>query len=566
MRAMATAPNAPPRQIPFLVFSAANEAASLLFELIQAKASPPCLISNENTIGYHLSLPLSPDDADADADEDGAESGSSGFMRWIIGAGPPPSVVEKRLKHAHPHVLLCTPGDTPASNAVRSHVKDLHAIVKFHPSSGVLMLQTFCDRPIVYERGDVHDQDLTLGLDEWGNGKTCVLRRERNYLRFGPYRFLLEFVAQTRGNYDMFTAHLNEHINGEFHGLNPSRLFNFIPMPSPYHKTLWNVWLHHRIPTTGITAGVNIHTGRPVAVKKVWNKDVARTRRRVIDRLQMALQYRDSRDGGILGIVDIWCDHQTSPPCLFNTHDKEMVDECRHTFYSMPLASYNFLDLPWTKVANNIRLAYLHQTLLGLANLHRQGLVHGNIRPGSLLVLGDAKHAPRADAEALETKRAAICFSMSRVEKKMFDATRICIPPEVWQNKRATARLDEAKGDVWALAASWLYAFILPPSTFKVATRQDHLQMQAQLDRQVRQNSSLEPFVALLRRMLAWEPQHRPSAAEALESDAWQSVWADKQRTEERKKRKRTAQMRPDGVRRVRVLSPNIEDVRVIES
>ncbi|KAM0256148.1 hypothetical protein ACHAQJ_005125 [Trichoderma viride] len=571
---MATVADASSREIPFAIFSAANEAAILLFELIQAKVSPPTLISDGNSIGYHISLPLSSGDPTSEGTGSESSSDSSSdshpeFVEWRIGAGTSPALVDKGLGHTNLDILLCAPGATVASKTVRKRIKDIHASITFHPNSGVLMFRTFCDRPIIYEQGDIHDNDLTLGLDEWGKGMTCVLRRERNYFRFGPYRFLFKFETQTRQNYDKFTTYMNEKIKSDYHGLNPSRLFNFIPMPSPYHKTSWNVWLHHKIPTTYITTGVNIHTGQPVAVKKLWNRDIAKTRQHIIDRLQMGLQYKDTPDSGILGIIDIWCEHQTSPPCLFNAHNNEMFDECRHTFYSMPLAGYNFLDLPWTKIApQSIHLAYFHQTLSSLAELHGQDVVHGNIRPGSLLLLANTKHSSCTDAQALATKKAVISLSMSQVEKKMLDATSICIAPEVWQNRdrSITTDLDRTKLDIWALAASWLYAFLRPPSNFKVVTEHNHLQMQRQIDFRIKQISLSERFATLLRQMLAWEPQHRPSVVEALASDAWQPVWTEKQKKEDRKRRKRKAKMQSDGVKRVRVLSPDTEDYKVIES
>lgn len=157
-------------------------------------------------------------------------------MRWKIGAGASPTLTDKGLGYTNPDILLCAPGDTPASHRIRNYIKDSHAHITFHPTSGVLMLRTFCNRPIIYEQGDMHDNDLTLRLDEWGKGMTCVLRRERNYLRFGPYRFLFTFVTQTRQNFDRFTAHMNEVIKSDFDGFSPSRLFNFIPMPSPFTR------------------------------------------------------------------------------------------------------------------------------------------------------------------------------------------------------------------------------------------------------------------------------------------------------------------------------------------
>jgi hypothetical protein len=66
--------------------------------------------------------------------------------------------------------------------------------------------------------------------------------------------------------------------------------------------------------------------------------------------------------------------------------------------------------------------------------------------------------------------------------------------------------------------------------------------------------------------MLAWELEQRLSAAEALANTAWQPVWDEKRRRENKQKQKRKAKTQSDGVKRVGVLSPGTEDCKIIES
>ncbi|KAF3071886.1 hypothetical protein CFAM422_005872 [Trichoderma lentiforme] len=103
---------------------------------------------------------------------------------------------------------------------------------------------------------------------------------------------------------------------------------------------------------------------------------------------------------------------------------------------------------------------------------------------------------------------------MSRVEKKMFDATRICVTPEVWQNQEAIRDLDKAKLDIWAIASSWLYAFAKPNDT-KIATENAHRWLLNPVDRTFKSNFDLVLFGNLLRKILAWEPRERPTVADA---------------------------------------------------
>ncbi|EHK22556.1 uncharacterized protein TRIVIDRAFT_200858 [Trichoderma virens Gv29-8] len=558
-----------PNDILFATFSAANDAAILLFELIQAKASPPNLVSDGNSIGFELSLPVTSDHHDSSGSDTGSETSSdtglgSDRLEWKIGAGASPAMVDKGLVQNNPQIVLCPPGTSPASQAVRKYIKDFHASIYVHAKSGVLMLKAICDRPMIYEQGDMHDNDLELGLGKWGDGISCVLRREKNYINIGPYRFLLKYATQSRKTYHSFTAHINDCVKSAYHGLVPSSLFNFIPMASPYNKTRWNVWLHQQIPTTDVTTGVNIYTGQPVAIKMLRNRDLIHARQRIVNLLQMALHNQNKQDSGILGIIDVWCDHQTSPPCLFDAPGNHPLTECRCIYYSMPLASYNFLNLPWSKLAADMRLLYLHQTLLGLAELHGQGLVHGNIRPGSLLILGDTTRKLRLNTKTLATQKVVLSLSMSQIDKKMFHRTSICVAPEVWQNGGATAELDRTKLDIWALASSWLYAFATPKHG-NIVTSDTHRRLQGHLGKISEVYHHLAPFTALLRKMLAWDPQDRPTVTEALASDAWQLVWTEKQKDEDKKKQKRKAKMQSDGAKRVRVLSPQEQDYRVFE-
>lgn len=520
--------------VKFALFSADNEAAIHLLETIQCKISPPTLKSDESAIGYQLSIPLA------------CDAPGFGRFRWRIGAGPSPALVEKGLCHCEPDILLCPPGRTPSSTAVRRFIKDIHATIYFHPSSGVLLLKTHSSRPIIYEQGDVNDDDLIL--DASGRRNTCVLRRERNYFRFGQYRFVLEFIAGDQDR-DKVKIQLDENLGCQYHGLPPSRLLNFIP--TPHSETSWNIWLHQKIPNSSITSGVDILTGRPVAVKNMEIK--SKTRQYMLHRLQVACQYRDRPDKGVLGVLDTWCDHKTSPPCLFSKRNKPS-SRCQHAFYSMPLAEHDFLNMPWVKIETNTRLLYFYQTLLGLAELHRQDIAHGNILPESLLILGDTKDASTASDRSL-SKQAVISLCIRRLEKP--DAS-VCVAPEVWENQN---QINETKADIWALAASWLFAFVRPPNNIKI-TKESYHTLQKTLDAQIKKGFIKDPFVTLLRQMLAWDPQQRPSATEALADKAWESVLAHKRSVEDKRKRKRAenTQHSSTQVRRVRVLSPDFDD------
>lgn len=517
--------------VTFARFSAANTAAIHLLDNIRSELSASSLIRYGNTIGYQLSIPLLPSNHDSKD-------------VWRIGAGPSTAIVERKLEHLKPDILLCPPDGSLSATLARQFIKDLHATIHFHAKSGVLMLKTTSSRPISYEHGDMDDTDLELALRRI---QSCVMRRSQNFIRFGDYRFVLEFVAQDQGHDRMKT-----HPSG-YRGLYPSPALN--PAPMTRSKTSWNVWLHNKIPDTSIISGVNIYTGEPVAVKQLQKKTALLPY--TSSRLQFARQYDEKRDRGVLGIIDVWCEHNISPPCFSNRLEKVDDDSCERTFYSTPLAKNNFRDMPWVNIAYEKRLALFYQTLLGLAELHQKNITHGDILPESLLIFTEPENTTKAQ---FPPRRAVISLNMRKRKEKPDPS--VCVAPEVWSSRsEQNGDLDETKLDIWALAASWLFAFTVPPNNMKIR-KQSYGGLKITLDTQSKKGLIKEPLVKLLRQMLAWEPQDRPSATEALADEVWNPIRDKLQEEEDSKKRKRLDMMKSvdSGDKRVRILSPDPDD------
>jgi serine/threonine protein kinase len=542
----------------FAVFSAVNDEALALLDYVRLASAPPTLIGNEDAIGYQLSLSLSSDNRDC------------GGLTWSIGAGPD---LRKGAYDCKVDILLCPPGKRPGVSLFRQHIKDLNATIYFHLHSGVLLLKSHSDnKPVVYERGSADGSDLKLK-----SGDTCVLRRRKNYLHFGQYRFVLEFVLEDQ-DHQKFNGRLNTNLRHRYHGLRPSKLLNFTPTTETY--TSWNVWFHRNIPETSIRSGVNILTGQPVAVKKLQDKTRRKTKGRqdkttelnrqyMLSRLKTAHRYKDNPDSGLLGINDAWCAYQGYEESSIRTSDNQeiipdhrklrvcsVLDEQNEPpgcngdiYYSMPLAEHNFRNLSWRRESSGTRLRYFYQTLLGLNELHEHKIVHGNIRPESLLILADTKCTLSADDHHLP-KKAVISLYMRRIEEL---SASICVAPEVWKDLENLG----TEADVWALAASWLFTFVQEPANTKMS-RATYNNLKKTLDAQSEQGRIKEPFLLLLRRMLAWEPQDRPSAKDALEDETWKSILAQQQIQRDDQKRKRIEQMQhhPGDPKRARVLSP----------
>ncbi|KAL7903970.1 kinase-like domain-containing protein [Trichoderma velutinum] len=514
----------------FAVFSAANEAALHVLEIIKHELSPPTLKQHGKTIGFYLSRQLS----------DKCESADF----WRIGAGTPGHIIKKNLGHPEPpEILLCPPESFQTSaERVREYIKDVHAGIYLHPKSGVPILKTVSQKSIKYEHGDINDEDLSLWAQGQQGQTTCVMRRSRNFLNFGPYRFVLEFIVQDQDEIEVR--------HSGYSGLHSS--LSLDPTPFAYSKTSWNIWLHNKIPNTSIIAGVNIYTGEPVAVKQMRNRTAKLPFTR--NRLQLALQYHKRQGKGVLGIVDVWCEHKISPPCCFDSESVEKTDgkKCKRTFYSMPLAKHNFRDLPWRKFDFQERLALFYETLSGLVELHQCGIIHGNILPESLLILTELESTTKGQSPPT---RAFIPLKIHKRKEKP-DAS-VYVAPEVWESAK-DSELDETKLDIWAIASSWLCAFVLLPTNLKIK-QQSYRVLQLTLDDQYRKGRIKEPLYKLLCRMLAWEPQDRPSAADALADEAWKPIRDKIQQDEISRKRRRAKIMEgcDSDAKKVRLLSPD---------
>ncbi|KAM0253301.1 hypothetical protein ACHAQJ_007355 [Trichoderma viride] len=492
--------------IQFAVFSGENPAAIHLLETVKLTASPPTLQTNGDMIGYQLSIPVS------------SKGESSGRHRWFIGAGAPPALEKTCIE---PEIRLGPPGDSPGVRQVRKAIHDLHAILYFHPNSGALLLMTRSRKPIMYEEGGADSSNLEISSQ--GNTLT-VLWKRTNYLNFGSYRFAVHFVARGKDK-DRFNQRFNMNLNCHYHALPPSDLLNFIPSLKPSIR--WNISLHRRIQNSLIVSGIDVRTGQPVAVKGLKNNP--KTRQYIMDRLQIAHQIRDELPEGILDVIDIWCEHGASPPCFLE--EKRKASKCQMLYYSMPLAEHGFDNMPWDGVKPDSRSLYFYQSLLGLSEIHQKGITHGHISPRSLLILTETERRVSAH-DACRHKKAVISLSM-RQSKKHNEG--LCIPPEAVGRRNG---LDGAKADIWALAVSWLSALAGPQGNTNI-TENLYANLLRTLDKLGEEDLVEGPLVALIRKMLDWEPQNRPSAIDALNHEAWKPVLEQKQVMEEDRKRKR---------------------------
>lgn len=531
----------------FATFSAHNAAAVHLLEAVQASCAShaPYLISDQETISYYLTLP-------SVANEPGFTPPA--VDRWRLGAGPSATLTDKRIDCCRVELLLCPPGNTPGVKRARASIKHVHAVLYFHPDSGALVLRNLRSQAVLYRQGDVDAKDFPIYGGVKGQD-SCILFRPRNHFRFGEYEFVLDFALDPEQR-EKFIAQ-RDTLLSRTHNF-PSR--HLAPIPTKDHFTLWNVRVHHAIsqaadgPHDITYCGVQLHTGRPVAVKRMlYNK---KTCQRVRRELEVASIFLGGH-AGVLGSLDSWCQHDVSPPCRLEKC--ETPEDYERVFYSMPLAEYNFKTMPWAKLIFERRIGYLYQTLCGLDEIHTKGMIHGRIRPTCLLILPRPTSSvpSTASPQSLPTGAAISPAISSHSYEKSRHA--LWVAPEV-SNSTEDNPDTTKKADIWALAASWLEAFAAVPNNIAINAK-SFRQILKTLDTLHQKGKITKPFHRLLLRMLAWNPEDRPTTAEALSHVAWAPVRREMELQEDHNRREREDRIQgPDnGAKKVRVLSPDVE-------
>lgn len=472
---------------------------------------------------------------------------------WRIGSGPSPYLSQVQANSSKVEALFCPSGNSHGARHARKSIKSVHAVIVFHPQSGALMLRNICTFPILYEAGGVQGEDLILHSGSGmgtsaGSSASCVHLQRRNCLHFGEYGFTLEFNLQPQ-YHEGFTRQRNELAN-----IQPPKCL--APVLSANHYTQRDVRVHgqlsQRSSCESVYCGVHLHSGQAVAMKGMAYV-AGETDCRVRKELQIAAVSASDGSDGLLSMVTSWCGHGESPP-YWGEKERQgaEIDGQEDIFYTMPLAVSDFDTLPpaqWCELPHTTRLEYSHQTLSGLGMIHAMGVVHGKVRPKSLLILRHSGQEP-----------ATMAVLSSAVHSRVYgapDHPGSWVAPEVWTSSEEDCY--SSKADIWALAASWLRAFVVPPAGITKVSAGIHRVMIRTLAEQRRLGKISDPLHDLLSSMLAWNPEDRPSVEQALCHVVWEPLQVLKQQKDAHQRRRRET-IRGDSTKKVRALSPERSD------
>lgn len=262
-----------------------------------------------------------------------------------------------------------------------------------------------------------------------------------------------------------------------------------------------------------------VSTGKAVVVKRMVYT-AGETGRRVRAELQVAVTSASSGSDGLLGMLHNWCEHGESPPCCVESGIPQTgvsaATSREEVYYTMPLAISDFDTLTageWRELPPVTRLDYFHQTLSGLRKIHAMGIIHGKIRPQALFFV----QRPSSEESWKAVLSSAVHLRTYGIPKR----TGYWVAPEVWTNSEKECY--SAKADIWALAASWLRAILIPPAGISRVSPGIYRNIVRALQER-RGRSVLEPLCDLLLSMMAWDPNERPTAEQALRHVAWEPL------------------------------------------
>ncbi|KAL8751242.1 MAG: hypothetical protein Q9199_006557 [Rusavskia elegans] len=370
-------------------------------------------------------------------------------------------------------------------------VAPIHALIQFHPKSGVLMIVGVLDeKPVQYK---ITDSTIPLILSK---GEKHVLSQPRNRIRVGNLYYNLVFEEFDDREYARYRIG-RDSLFQELGYSEPHAALSAVPRHQDAKK---GPVVTHGTMNQGafgwVFTAVDAHNGQPLAVKehRLKNKETARQVRAEID-----IGTFFAQETGILPTLFTWCEHQVNTIC-------GRIPES--VFAASPLGLCDFSQYDWSTCSINQVIELRRGPLQGLAALHKTGYMYRDVHRRNLLII------------SLEPPRAVIHdFGKSIHRNTHRDKHLGPIPtlaPEVNGFRDYTNAID-----IWGLAFACCYS-VLPRDQREVVNHKKPMNKQCYTSIKIHLSSyakvgELESLlVELLSKMLEWNPHDRISAAEAL--------------------------------------------------
>jgi serine/threonine protein kinase len=185
---------------------------------------------------------------------------------------------------------------------------------------------------------------------------------------------------------------------------------------------------------------------------------------------------------------------------------------CTHheKFYIfMPQAQSNFTVMFWAnqKILRTIKLHWLKEVLEGIKELHAMGIIHRDIRPKNMLIMSN------------KPARASLCDFGKAVKAERPHSTCIgpihTLAPEVWSGRSYNNKID-----MWAygFALAEILGYRPKSSRITKAIHSEILELLHQFRVQAAEDARI---IDLILNLLAWDPEDRITASQALHHECW---------------------------------------------
>lgn len=427
--------------------------------------------------------------------------------KWAIGRG---SGNKERSSNRNIDILLAAPDPK-----YKRHLLRTHAFLRLHTGSGVWMISAAVGSnvtPMKEIEGPPPTPNATVFLDDkeiFAEMFRC-LTEPHTSLSINGMEYSVQFTPETSVELERYCRFRNKALAMEGITLPRTRITG-IPLKSDIRAKEWAVFSEGLGSGTFATVweGFDPASGDLRAVKRFEVKKPTD-----VEGLKPELLVANTF-GNTTGLV------RQYGWCMARGDERLETKKCPFEVYLVLEKGVSFFDYQWGEPGlgkSDRKLRLCRDLLEGLATIHRQGWMHRDITPNNILLIED-------NPNKSEPERAVLCDFGKVCLKGMDTNTAIAawyyLPPEVVQFSSAAYNQSI---DVWMLAHALVHVWYppalnnAPRGPTRQLTRKGIDVLQTEL---FKEKSN---FARLLYGMLNPEPEHRPSAKQAIADPAFRNL------------------------------------------
>ncbi|KAI4255322.1 MAG: hypothetical protein L6R42_006792 [Xanthoria sp. 1 TBL-2021] len=396
---------------------------------------------------------------------------------WVVGRGSKTRFESTR----NVDILLVAPDTTGYSNLAAAHL-----YLGIHSKSGAWRIKA--------------GAEITVDDEDYQQDEEVYLRRPKTRIELLDMQYMIQFKVNTPELEDEYLKARNASLLREGYPL-PHTGISGIPIQGD--TDFDSIVFRHGLGSGSfgsVYEGYSPANGKLRVAKRIILQSAHR--REEVDLEIQALQ----RFKGCLGIIEL-VDWRTAlngrnllvshyPLDVYLIHEKGVV--------------FNKFD--WSTVSWDIKRSLCYQLLMGLKTIHNAGCMHRDITPMNILVFPNEE-----PHQAVLCDFGKFCDTPTEVETRL--AGWLYLPPELEKDKR---NLYNEKLDIWMLGLALTHSW-WPQTNSRQPRKTDDF---VHIKRILLENKASNGLSVLIARMMEWQPQERPSAADALKDETMQQYAA----------------------------------------